>query len=50
MGLLAAETFAEMAQRVPAMHSCTVANRGHAPWLNEPDALAAIDRFLASVP
>ena len=48
--LLAAETFVEMAERVPAMHSCTVANRGHAPWLNEPDALGAIDRFLASVP
>ena len=48
--LLAPETFVEMAERVPTLHTCTVANRGHAPWLNEPDALAAIDRFLASVP
>ena len=48
--LLAAETLLEMAERVPALQTCTVANRGHAPWLNEPDALAAIDCFLASVP
>ena len=48
--LLAAETLVEMAERVPALVTCTVANRGHAPWLDEPDALAAIDRFLASVP
>lgn len=48
--LLAPETFVEMARRIPAMQSCTVANRGHAPWLNEPDALAAIDRFLAPLP
>ena len=48
--LLAPETLVEMAERVPSLVTCTVANRGHAPWLNEPDALAAIDRFLASVP
>lgn len=48
--LLAPETFVEMAKRVPTLRTCTVANCGHAPWLNEPDALAAIDRFLASVP
>ena len=48
--LLAPETLLEMAERVPALQTCTVANRGHAPWLNEPDALAAIDCFLASVP
>ena len=48
--LLAPETLVEMAKRVPSLVTCTVANRGHAPWLNEPDALAAIDRFLASVP
>ena len=48
--LLAAETLLEMAERVPALQTCTVANRGHAPWLDEPDALAAIDCFLASVP
>ena len=48
--LLAPETLVEMAERVPSLITCTVANRGHAPWLNEPDALAAIDRFLASVP
>ena len=48
--LLAPETLLEMAERVPALQTCSVANRGHAPWLNEPDALAAIDCFLASVP
>jgi len=33
----------------PSMQVATVTNRGHAPLLNEPEALQAIERFLADV-
>jgi pimeloyl-ACP methyl ester carboxylesterase len=45
--ILSAETLAEMARRHPDMAHVTVANRGHAPFLDEPAAVAAIDEFLA---
>ena len=45
--ILSAETLAEMARRQPDMAQVTVANRGHAPFLDEPAAVAAIDAFLA---
>ena len=45
--ILSAETLAEMARRRPDMTHVTVANRGHAPFLDEPEAVAAIDEFLA---
>jgi pimeloyl-ACP methyl ester carboxylesterase len=44
--ILSAETLAEMARRRPDMARVTVANRGHAPFLDEPEAVAAIDTFL----
>jgi pimeloyl-ACP methyl ester carboxylesterase len=44
--ILSAETLAEMARRRPDMAHVTVANRGHAPFLDEPAAVAAIDEFL----
>ncbi|TFG88558.1 MAG: alpha/beta hydrolase [Hyphomicrobiales bacterium] len=44
--ILSAETLAEMARRRPDMAHVTVANRGHAPFLDEPEALTAIDTFL----
>ncbi len=44
--ILSAETLAEMARRRPDMAQVTVANRGHAPFLDEPAAVAAIDEFL----
>jgi pimeloyl-ACP methyl ester carboxylesterase len=44
--ILSAETLAEMARRRPDMAHVTVANRGHAPFLGEPEAVAAIDDFL----
>jgi pimeloyl-ACP methyl ester carboxylesterase len=44
--ILSAETLAEMARRRPDMAHVTVANRGHAPFLDEPEAVAAIDEFL----
>jgi pimeloyl-ACP methyl ester carboxylesterase len=47
--LLSESVFAQMKQHAPGMHSLTVANRGHAPTLTEPQALAAIDRFLEPV-
>ena len=44
--LLSAATLAEMARRKPAMAHVTVQDRGHVPFLNEPEALTAIDTFL----
>ena len=44
--ILSAGTLAEMARRRPDMAHVTVANRGHAPFLDEPEALTAIDTFL----
>ncbi|HKU14404.1 MAG TPA: alpha/beta hydrolase [Steroidobacteraceae bacterium] len=48
--LLSAATFERMQQEVPGLVAVTVANRGHAPQLDEPDSLRAIDAFLASLP
>ena len=47
--LLSAATFERMQQEVPGLVAVTVANRGHAPQLDEPDSLRAIDTFLANV-
>jgi pimeloyl-ACP methyl ester carboxylesterase len=47
--LLTAETAAKMKQVVPDMRLVTVPGVGHAPELNEPEAVAAIDEFLASL-
>ena len=46
--LLSVATFAEMAQRLPNLEAVVIPGRGHAPTLMEPQALAAIERFLAS--
>ncbi len=48
--ILSAETVAAMIQRKPDLQAVSVKGRGHVPLLDEPDALAAIDRFLDSVP
>lgn len=48
-GILAASTAQEMVRRVPELEVVTVARTGHAPTLDEPEALAAIDRLLARV-
>lgn len=45
--ILSAATVAEMAKRKPGLTAITVPNRGHAPTLTEPVALAAIGEFLA---
>lgn len=45
--ILSAETLAEMVRRHPDCTAVTVPNRGHPPLLDEPEAVAAIDAFLA---
>ncbi|KEO90796.1 alpha/beta hydrolase [Erythrobacter longus] len=47
--LLSPQTVAEMGKRNPAMTQVTVPNVGHAPMLNEPEALSAIEALLATV-
>ncbi|HET9446788.1 MAG TPA: alpha/beta hydrolase [Steroidobacteraceae bacterium] len=47
--LLSAATFERMSREVPSMVAVTVANRGHAPQLDEPDSVRAIDAFLSSL-
>lgn len=48
--ILGADTFAEMARRHPGMHSVVVPGVGHAPMLDEPAAIAAIQRFFENLP
>ncbi len=48
--VLSQDTFDEMKRIHPHMIQCTVPNRGHTPYLDEPEALAAIDPFLAALP
>lgn len=43
--LLSAETFVQMQARQPQMIAATIADRGHAPYLDEPDALAALQSW-----
>ena len=45
--LLSAATVARMVREQPQVEHVTVANRGHAPLLNEPECVSAIDAFLA---
>jgi pimeloyl-ACP methyl ester carboxylesterase len=47
--LLSAATFERMQQEVPSLVAVTVPNRGHAPQLDEPASLRAIDAFLAGL-
>ncbi len=44
--LLAAQTVADMAERHPGLITATVKDRGHVPFLDEPEALAAINALL----
>ncbi len=48
--LLSPRIFDEMQARVPRLLRVTVQDRGHAPYLDEPEARGAIDRFLDSLP
>lgn len=47
--LLSAATLDHMAARHPNLITLTLPDRGHAPMLDEPPAVAAIDRFLTSL-
>jgi pimeloyl-ACP methyl ester carboxylesterase len=47
--LLTEATTARMQEIAPNMKLATVAGVGHAPELNEPEAIAAIDQFLAAI-
>ncbi|KIC16515.1 alpha/beta fold hydrolase [Leisingera sp. ANG-DT] len=44
--ILSAGTFAEMQRRLPALQALEIANRGHVPFLDEPEALALIHSVL----
>lgn len=48
--LLTADGLAAMDRRSPNVTTVTVAGMPHPPELTEPDSVAAIDRFLASLP
>ncbi len=45
--ILSAGTLERMQREKPDLERVTVGNRGHVPLLDEPEALRAIDRFLA---
>jgi pimeloyl-ACP methyl ester carboxylesterase len=45
--ILSVATLVRMQQEKPDLEVLTVANRGHAPLLDEPGCLAALDRFVA---
>ena len=47
--VLEAETASEMVRRIPLMDLVTLPRIGHAPTLEEPEAVAAIDRLLRTV-
>jgi pimeloyl-ACP methyl ester carboxylesterase len=47
--LLSSRILAHMRREHPQMQAVTVPNRGHAPMLDEPPSLAAIDHFLDSI-
>lgn len=47
--MLSAATVAAMAQRLPRLRTAVVPDVGHAPTLEEPEAVAAIDALLAEV-
>ncbi len=47
--ILNAKTLQNMQAANPNMTAVTIENRGHAPLLDEPDSLAAIDAFISSI-
>jgi pimeloyl-ACP methyl ester carboxylesterase len=46
--LLSEHTFDEMSRRLPHVTRVVIPRRGHAPALNEPEAIAAIDQFFSA--
>ncbi len=47
--LLGAATFAEMQARRPDMIAATVGDRGHVPFLDEPESLDVVSKFLRAI-
>jgi pimeloyl-ACP methyl ester carboxylesterase len=47
--ILAPATLERMQADHPRLQSVTIARRGHAPTLDEPDSVEAIESFLADV-
>jgi pimeloyl-ACP methyl ester carboxylesterase len=45
--ILSTRTLERMQRETPDLERVTIRNRGHVPLLDEPDAVAAIDRFLS---
>jgi pimeloyl-ACP methyl ester carboxylesterase len=45
--ILSVGTLERMQREKPDLERVTVGNRGHVPLLDEPEALTAIDHFLA---
>ncbi len=48
--ILSAATLAEMQRRRPDMITATVPDRGHVPFLDEPESLAVLHAFLKTLP
>lgn len=47
--LMSAETLAEMQRRAPGLIAATVPDRGHIPFLDEPQSVAALQGWLAAL-
>ena len=47
--VLSAATFERMAEAKPDLVRVEVPNRGHVPWLDEPECLAALDGFVSGL-
>lgn len=47
--LLSEETFGKMQTEAPEMMAVTIKDRGHVPFLDEPECITAIDEFLSHV-
>lgn len=47
--LLSAQTFLEMQNRLPDLIAAEVADRGHVPFLDEPESLFVLDKFLKEI-
>ena len=47
--LLSPQTLERMRREHPELVAVTIANRGHAPQLDESDSVAALDAFLAEL-
>ena len=48
--ILSQATLERMAARHPGLKTAVVPRRGHAPMLDEPTAVDAIERFLVALP